>query len=88
MDLAPPPFIVGDGLGVRFALITQEVRGVLSPQASIGWTALGCASAGVFLALIFALKRWLSPAADCKASSGDDDCEPLLPESGTCGPAG
>jgi uncharacterized membrane protein YdcZ (DUF606 family) len=91
MELNPPSFIsfvTGHGMPARLAKLSQETGGVLSMPAAFGWTFCGGVAAGVFLLIIFALKRWLSPACQAKATSTDEDPEPLLPESATCGPTG
>jgi hypothetical protein len=72
---------------VKLALIAAESQGGLKPLAATGWTALGGASIGVFVALIFLLQKWLlSGDKACASEEGAD--EPLLPESGSCGPEG
>jgi hypothetical protein len=72
---------------VNIVLINTETQGVLSPLAATGWTALGAASAGLFIAAIFALHRWLTSDSGHKAEL-KEDTQPLLPDSEECGPTG
>jgi len=72
---------------VKLALIATESLSALKPLAATGWTALGAATVGVFVALIFLLQKWLLSGDKASASEEGED-ESLLPESGSCGPEG